>query len=882
MCLPLKTNVRSPSMRSPVSSMELGFGFDRRHIICLHLPAGLLFCLWFVSAAFGFPPRAQSNDTQARASSITGNVNVTTGQGQTSKLAGVAVKVNDPNTGVELQSTLTDENGHYLFTQLPAGMYVLEVQKEGFKGWSKNLTLDQGQTATEDVNLEINAVDQQIEVRGEAIEVSTQSAQASVKLDNRDLDTLPLAQQKFTDALPLTPGVVRTAEGKLNFNGQAESQGTLLVNSTENVDPVTGSFAIPVPVDVIQNMNVHSTPDSAEYGGFSGGMTQIEINPPPDAWNFRLHDFLPGTRGKNGHMVGVADFTPRLVFGGPLIKDKVNFTEELAYEVRNQPVRGLSWPVNETKTRSMTSFTELQAILSRSNILDVNINVFPLRRQFADISALVPQSASSDYGQNGVSVGISDNLQLSAGGLLILAFRYTRFDSHGHGQGPEDMQITPEGWGGNFFNSWSRVGDEVEFRPAFQLAEKSWHGLHELKIGVDVSRRSYEGSSSSHPVELLRQDGSMTEQISFQGQGQLDGASTEAGEFIEDHWILDPHLALDMGARLSSQSIGRSAALGPHIGVAYSPRRNGKTVIRVGAGTVYGHVPLLAADFINNPTRVITFFDPSGTMIGGPVLLQNTYLQSVAVSGAQLSSQTPRTSPRNFTWSFEVEREISQAVSLKVSYIDSQTRNLFVVDPLFSASGGDSMLALANTGASRYRRVEATIHAQPSEHDELNVSYIWSRARGDLNTLADIYVPFEMPVIRPNASGILPSDVPERVVGWGIFKIPWKLTVSPVIDVHAGLPYSNVDALQNYVGTPNSLRFPVFFSLDGRVYREFSLRLPFKGRPTNRKFRLGLYSFNLTNHQNPLVVYSNIASPMFGQFAGFQHRVNGFVLDMIN
>ena len=52
------------------------------------------------------------------------------------------------------------------------------------------------------------------------------------------------------------------------------------------------------------------------------------------------------------------------------------------------------------------------------------------------------------------------------------------------------------------------------------------------------------------------------------------------------------------------------------------------------------------------------------------------------------------------------------------------------------------------------------------------MSYVRSRARGDLNTLADVFVPFEQPVIRPNVSGTLAQDVPNRVVGWGIFALP--------------------------------------------------------------------------------------------------------------
>jgi hypothetical protein len=881
-CNFLNAGERSPS--KPFSSFptDQGIIFDPRFKITLCFLLGLLGCLWFTPATFGFPQRAKSNDPSGATTSIAGTVNVITGSAQVSNLAGVTVKLSGPSAGPTAQSTLTDDNGHFQFTQLSPGSYLLEVSVQGFKTWSKTIALEPDQAATENPTVEIIAVDEQIEVQGESLEVATHSAELTATVNDRQIETLPLAKQKFTEALPLTPGVIRTHDGKLNFNGQSENQGILLVTSTETVDPATGSFTISVPIDVIQSMSVHSFPDTAEYGGFSGGLTEIVTKPPFDAWDFKLHDLTPSFRGKNDHLAGIGEFTPRLIFGGPLIEGKLNFTEELTYEVNNLEVRGLSWPVNETKTRSVTSFTQLQLILSPKHLLDINLNVFPLRTQFANIDALVPQSASSDYGQNGMSVAVSDSYQLNSGGVLNTVFRYTRFDSHAHGQGPDDMLVTPDGWGGDFFNSWYRNASELEIRPSFQLANKNWHGRHDLKIGMDASRRSFVGSSTSLPVQVLGQDRAPVEQINFQGPGHLNGTSTEVGEFVEDHWILDTHVAVNMGARLSTQSIGRSAALGPHIGVAYSPRQNGKTVIRAGAGSVYGHVPLLAASFLDNPTRVISYFDPSGAMIGEPITLQNAYQESNGESAAQIGSQIPRTSARTFTWSAEIDREIWRNVSLKVSYLDGQTRNLFVIDPLIGAAGSSSFLALANTGAERYRRVEATLHAQPFNRGYLNVTYMWSRSRGDLNTLSNTYMPFEEPVIRPNVSGILPSDVPNRILAWGVFQLPFKLTLSPVVDVRSGLPYSNVDVLQNYVGVPNGLRFPTYFSLDARIYREFPLRLPFMERSTKRKIRFGVYTLNLTNRQNPHEVYSNVASPLFGQFAGLDKRIDGLVIDVVD
>jgi outer membrane receptor for ferrienterochelin and colicin len=53
-------------------------------------------------------------------------------------------------------------------------------------------------------------------------------------------------------------------------------------------------------------------------------------------------------------------------------------------------------------------------------------------------------------------------------------------------------------------------------------------------------------------------------------------------EFVQDDWSLNDHLALDVGMRISSQSMGRSAAVAPRAGLAYSPGPSQKTIIRAG------------------------------------------------------------------------------------------------------------------------------------------------------------------------------------------------------------------------------------------------------------------------------------------------------------
>ena len=175
-----------------------------------------------------------------------------------------------------------------------------------------------------------------------------------------------------------------------------------------------------------------------------------------------------------------------------------------------------------------------------------------------------------------------------------------------------------------------------------------------------------------------------------------------------------------------------------------------------------------------------------------------------------------------------------------------------------------------NSGENRYYEFESTLRFRPRERSELNLSYVHSRTEGNLNSLAQIFVPFEQPVIVPDVFAASPFDAPNRLIGWGTFRIPWEVTASPVLDLHTGFPYSNVDVLQDYVGKPNGQRFPAFFSIDVKLTKDF--RVPFIPWVKQHKLRGGLSIFNITDRKNPRDVFNNISSPFFGHFVGIQHR----------
>ena len=432
------------------------------------------------------------------------------------------------------------------------------------------------------------------------------------------------------------------------------------------------------------------------------------------------------------------------------------------------------------------------------------------------------------------------------------------------------MLVTPNGWGGNFFNTWARDGFQQEASQTYQFPRKEWRGGHEFTVGGDLVHRSFSGTSVSRPVQVLRQDGTLAEQIDFQGKGLLSAKDTEVAAFVQDHWALQDRLAIDLGLRYSGQTTGDPTAFAPRIGAVYSPGRGGKTILRGGIGVFYDRLPLLASDFTNNPTRVVTYYDTQGNPLGPPLVFQNVYARTerritqFVPPGHDLDS-----TPYNVTWNVEADREIRPHFTLRLSYLSSGTHKMFITNPLIDQDGVP-LLELSNTGSGRYHEFESTLRIRARSNTDINITYVHSVSHGDLNSLGDVYVPFEEPVIHPNFFASLPSNIPDRFVTWGRFNIPWKIVASPVLDIHSGFPYSDLDERQRYVGFPDTLRFPTFVSLDLEMYKEF--RIPFLPWVRNHTLRGILRVYNVTNHQNPRDVYNNVTSPYLGHFAGFQHR----------
>jgi hypothetical protein len=212
----------------------------------------------------------------------------------------------------------------------------------------------------------------------------------------------------------------------------------------------------------------------------------------------------------------------------------------------------------------------------------------------------------------------------------------------------------------------------------------------------------------------------------------------------------------------------------------------------------------------------------------------------------------------------QVDHQVSQRLLLRLGYEERGTRRDFVLEPVTNpATPNEAFLLLQNNGRSRYRELQAVARFRFQENRNIYLSYVRSQARGNLNDFNTYFGNQKHAVIRPDEYARQPYDVPNRLLFWGDFGLPFDIVATPVVDWRSGFPFSLLNEQQDFVGPRNEGgRFPQLVTLDLLIMK--GLTIPFRGK--KYKGRAGFTVFNITNHWNPRDVQNNLASPQFGTF----------------
>ncbi len=161
----------------------------------------------------------------------------------------------------------------------------MSVKAAGFKQYEKrDLRLPASDRLDiSDIQLQVGAVIEVVEVKAEGAQVQTASAERSGLLDSKEITDLMSRGRDVMSLLQVLPGVVDDATGgdTLGAFGTPTMQGVRQQYNSLNVDGISGNTArgsnaqSPINMDAIAEVKVLMNSYTAEYGTASGGVINL-------------------------------------------------------------------------------------------------------------------------------------------------------------------------------------------------------------------------------------------------------------------------------------------------------------------------------------------------------------------------------------------------------------------------------------------------------------------------------------------------------------------------------------------------------------------------------------------------------------------------------
>jgi hypothetical protein len=256
--------------------------------------------LWVLTFICGLSASLLAQDS----ASITGTVTDQTG----AAIPNAKVTLINPEHGI-YRPTVTNGDGAYLVSAVPAGTYKLVISAKGFKKYeAEGIILRVAEKARADAALQVGAENTEVTVEGTNVaQVETQSNELAGTITSKEISQLQLNGRVFTQLITLTPGITNqtgSSEGlygitaNLNYsvNGGRLEYNNWELDGGDNMDNGSNSTLNVTPsVDAIGEVRVLTSNYGAQYGRDASGTVETETKSGTSRFHGDAYEFVRNT-----------------------------------------------------------------------------------------------------------------------------------------------------------------------------------------------------------------------------------------------------------------------------------------------------------------------------------------------------------------------------------------------------------------------------------------------------------------------------------------------------------------------------------------------------------------------------------------------------------
>ena len=927
----------------------------------LSLQRALRMRLW----SGGFAILVFATLASAQTSRVAGAVQGTVVDQTGSAVAGATVTIRNPATN-QTRTTSTDLAGFFHVGEVPVGQYETHIQAEGFSVYTNtSVVVSIGRVSQLTVRLVPAIVQQQIAVSEQASPIDASQTTEATTIDPERIEESPVVSRNSLDFVLLAPQLTRSSQGAkagtsaiadsgFSFAGLRSRSNSLYIDGVENNDEFTGSVRTELSPETVQEFQVVNNGMSAESGGGASGpinvITKTGVNTlHGDAFVFMQNGAFnardPLTNETESPYLN--RFRAGLSAGGPIIRNRTFYYVAGEQEGAHADDSSLISPPVAREINGVLGAGEFPNIAIRT----INPDLFRTARDETEISgrldhhlndkhslllkyALTNNREVGDAFHNGGLVdpsgrgssfiedqGITGSLTsiLSTNALNSLRFQVSTRRAvlrTGDQVGPEIVVAGLVDFGRSYDGNGRRRENHYELSDVASIQK----GARLISFGADVdwireNIAAYDGFGAIYTFPTFDSflNGQPDEYRQAFGDPNTGFAAPRYSGFIQTHWTLKQHFAVDAGVRYDFEHLPAHFQqdpndLAPRIGLAYSPSPN--WVFRAGFGIFFDRYLLAAVNRVLQKNGDQGFeqvaYGQMATQIFQSQLGGGSAAPVSLVRPSIFSADPALTTSSSAITSAGIERLLTKNLTASATFLFargirlSRTRNVNLLPPeMLTPTNAASlgipnpfpqqlgMLAFSpsrlspqyadiyqweNHASSVYHGLSLSVNRRLANEVSFSLSYTLSKAIDDAS---DFNEQPNNPYLLQEERGLSANDQRHRFVFSGTFDLPFgdedegkkpsgitsklfgNIEAAPILTIGSGRPMNPLTGFDaNRTGAfPLSSR-PVGFarnSLSTGSEAKLDLRvLKFFKVGEHGKLDLVAESFNVLNHTNVL------------------------------
>jgi len=634
-------------------------------------------------------------------------------------LPGVNITISSPSMILPQMASVTNERGLYKFFSLSSGTYMVKFEISGFKTVVREgIIISANHTTTLDISMEQSTVEETVTVVGQAPIVDLEKTQTGTTYTKDLILNLPLARD-LSSIFNAAPGMFsRTSHGS-----DARSN-EFVVDGVKMQDPVTGDPYQTVPWNAIDEVEIETSNQKAEYGAVKGALVQVITkaggNDFSGGLNFYFRnkgmqsDNTKGTPLEGKTFVGFHwQYIPGFSLGGPIKKDKVWFFTSLDVDRSESYIQGfpapetIGGPTPESAPVSLGTyapFLKLTWQIDQKNKIVASgywrkfTNNHREAYWYTTLDANAKEDSAVTLGTIQWTKTFTNNFFLNLKGSWYALHQYIL----ARNTLPPYWELSDSIVRGGYGSDWRYYRRRAQANSDVTYFLDDWFGSHELKGGVnfeyayDIMDNGYYQDphfQGVFPPGFKAVDIELWEgvpQWAWVGEEYKEkNRLIQTGVFVQDTWSPTKHFTINLGLRydfakgyyppqqrkgtgewINNKTINAMSfnMISPRIGISYDPIGDGKTVLRANYGRYYAPLIMIYYWF-NNPsqrTEYMARLNPDWTV---------AYTTPPWAPGLN-SVDKDLSSPYADEINFGVEREIIEDLSFSATFIAKWEKNL--------------------------------------------------------------------------------------------------------------------------------------------------------------------------------------------------------------